>query len=81
MLVGFTSVRNPGLEDSIEGASAVGCALFLRSEIVAVASTAAVGEQLAAALGLVEEESRDVAGTDTLISDLGAGVWGEEKRR
>ena len=63
------------LEDPVYGSSAVCNALLLGLEVVVVASTTAVREKLAATLQLVEIEPRDVAGTDTLILDLGTRVW------
>lgn len=62
------------MEDAVEGSTTVSGAFLLGSEVVAVSAASTVGEELAAALVLVEEEPGDVSRTDTLVTDLRAGV-------
>ena len=57
------------MENSARGTSAVSDAFVLRLEVVAVATAASVGEQLATAQVLVEVEPGNVARTDSFVAN------------
>ena len=62
------------MQHFVEGSSAVRDALVLLREVVGVAATAVVREELAAAAQLVEVEAGHVAGADALVLLLRTSV-------